>query len=75
MFKKILLLFIFSFLTFLTHAQVRQIEGTLRDTFNIKPVVYAAVSLIRKTDSTLITFTRTAKMGVFHYQQKTQGDL
>lgn len=73
MFKKALLLFFFSFLTFFMNAQVRQIEGTLQDTFNIKPVVYASVSLIRKSDSTLITYTRTAQNGSFLLSTKDTG--
>ncbi len=47
-------------------AQTYTITGKTQDTMNVKPIVFASVSLIRQSDSILITITRTNQQGVFN---------
>ncbi len=75
MIKKLFLLLLVSLSTYFSFAQTRTIEGTLRDTFNLKPVVYASVSLIRKSDSILMTYTRSAQNGSFTLKTKDTGNF
>jgi len=54
-------------------AQVYSIEGRTQDTMNVKSVVFASVSLIRKSDSLLLTHTRTNQQGLFTLNTSTPG--
>ncbi|MBK7763155.1 MAG: TonB-dependent receptor [Bacteroidetes bacterium] len=58
----IIILFIIPSLTF---AQNTGLSGRLFDTTYAKPVVYATVSAIRKSDSILVKHTRTNQQGKF----------
>lgn len=46
-------------------AQTTAISGKIQDTMNVKPVVFATVSLIKKSDSIMVAFTRTNQKGEF----------
>ena len=48
-----------------SHSQTASIKGTLTDTVEKKKLSNAVVSLFRKSDSLLITFTRTNSKGEF----------
>ncbi|MBL7764454.1 MAG: outer membrane beta-barrel protein [Chitinophagaceae bacterium] len=62
-----LLCFIFLSLlgSFSAVAQEKGISGKVKDTLNVKPVVFASVSAIRKSDSILVRHTRTNQQGSF----------
>lgn len=75
MLKKYLLFIYLLLVSFFMEAQIQTITGTLKDTFNVKPVVYASVSLIRKADSVLITHTRTNQQGAFQLQVASTGNF
>lgn len=46
-------------------AQNFTVTGKTIDTMNVKPIVFASVSLIRQADSILVKSTRTSQQGVF----------
>ncbi len=71
--KFFLAIFIFSFGFTSVFSQNKSIVGTVRDTFNVKPVVFASVSLIRKADSILVNHTRSNQQGKFQLQVKEAG--
>lgn len=48
-----------------SYAQQYTIKGTIKDTLNNNPLPYAAVTLIRASDSILETYTRTKDDGSF----------
>ncbi|HMG68916.1 MAG TPA: TonB-dependent receptor [Chitinophagaceae bacterium] len=48
-----------------SHAQTGTIKGTVTDTVEKKNLVNSVVTLLRKSDSSLFTFTRTNKKGEF----------
>ncbi len=54
------------FMSLNVDAQTYTITGKTQDTMNVKPIVFASVSLIRQSDSILITSTRTNQQGVFN---------
>ncbi|MBK7589671.1 MAG: hypothetical protein IPI22_15755 [Bacteroidetes bacterium] len=54
-------------------SQNKTVTGTVRDTFNVKSVVFASVSLIRKSDSILISHTRSNQQGQFTMNVKDTG--
>lgn len=54
-------------------AQNKTIVGTVRDTFNVKSVVFASVSLIRKADSILVSYTRSNQQGKFQLKVQEAG--
>ncbi|HEU4472467.1 MAG TPA: TonB-dependent receptor [Flavisolibacter sp.] len=47
------------------HAQLSTVRGKVADTLEKKNLQHAVISLLRKTDSTLFTFTRTDRNGQF----------
>ena len=61
-FTLVLSLFIFSTNSY---AQNAGLSGRIYDSVNVKPVVFATVSAIRKSDSVLIAHTRTSQQGKF----------
>lgn len=63
--KKFTLSLLLSILSLLVFSQEHSVMGKLQDTMNVKPVVFASVSLIGKSDSILKTFTRTNQKGEF----------
>lgn len=63
--KFLLALFLISLSCLSVQAQKKTVTGTVRDTFNVKSVVFASVSLIRKSDSILISHTRSDQQGKF----------
>ena len=50
-------------------SQSGSIEGKVYDTLNVKPVVFASVSLIRKADSILVKSLRTDQQGNFQFSK------
>lgn len=65
--KKIILLAIINFiLPQYLFAQNHGFSGRIYDSVNVKPVVFATVSAIRKSDSILIRHTRTSQQGKFN---------
>ena len=54
-------------------AQIYTVSGKVQDTMNVKPVVFASVSLIRKSDSVLITHGRTNQQGQFNLKTAQSG--
>lgn len=55
------------------NAQNASITGTVTDTVNSKKLQYAVVSIIDKTDSSLVAFTRTDKSGNFNLKNLPVG--
>jgi hypothetical protein len=55
-------------------AQSFSVSGKLQDSMNVKPVVFATVSLISKSDSILRTFTRTNQSGEFNLTVNKPGN-
>lgn len=55
-------------------AQKASIQGRVYDTLNVKPVVYASVSLIRKSDSILVKSLRSDQQGRFTFNNITAGN-
>lgn len=47
------------------HASAQSLSGRVFDTTSMKPVVYATVSAIRKSDSVLVKYARTNQQGRF----------
>ncbi|PSL45600.1 outer membrane receptor protein involved in Fe transport [Chitinophaga niastensis] len=64
--QKIYLLLIACCLAFAAHAQKNgSIKGTLLDTIGRQPVASATITLLKKKDSSLVTFTMTDNKGYF----------
>ena len=63
---KLLYLLLFPLIGF---SQSGNIEGKVFDTLNVKPVVFASVSLIRKADSILVKSLRTDQQGNFQFSK------
>ncbi|MGN6491689.1 MAG: outer membrane beta-barrel protein [Agriterribacter sp.] len=59
----------------LSIAQTSAIKGTVTDTANQKKLSNAAITLIKKSDSTLIKFTRAEKNGSFTLNNLPDGDF
>jgi hypothetical protein len=60
--------------TFPSFAQVAEIKGSVKDTVHVKPVVYASVSLLRKSDSILQRYTRSNQQGKFTFTNIPSGE-
>ncbi len=73
MHKFLLTFFVVCFCGLNIFAQNRTITGSVKDTFNVKPVVFASVSLIRKSDSILVNHTRSDQQGKFSMNVKDTG--
>lgn len=73
MIKFLLSVFCTFFITVTIHAQQYEIQGTLQDTMNVRPVVYASIALIRKSDSILIKHTRSNQQGKFSFKIADSG--
>ena len=65
MIKKYFLLFITIVCSQFAYAQANEMKGMIQDSISLRPVVFASVSAIRKTDSVLIKTTRTNQQGKF----------
>ena len=65
MIKKYFLLFISIVCSQFAYAQSNEMKGMIQDSISMRPVVFASVSAIRKTDSVLIKTTRTNQQGKF----------
>lgn len=73
MHKFFLAFFVVCFCSLNISAQNRTITGSVKDTFNVKSVVFASVSLIRKSDSILVNHTRSDQQGKFLMNVKDTG--
>jgi hypothetical protein len=58
-----------------SHAQQASIKGVITDTSNQKKLENAVISLLRKSDSVLVTFTRSNKDGVFLLNKLPAGEF
>ena len=58
-----------------TQAQDASIKGIVTDTANAKKLENAVVSLLRRSDSVLVKFTRTNKSGEFNFTKLPAGDF
>lgn len=74
MIKQLLLLSVFLCSVIYTNAQVKGITGRTIDSTNVKSVVFASVSAIRKSDSILVAHTRSNQQGFFQLSPLPQGD-
>ncbi len=54
-------------------AQNASIKGRVSDTAANKPLAYSTISLIKASDSTLVTFTRADSSGVFQLKSISEG--
>ena len=75
--KKILTLITLSFLaSFIANAQKADgvLKGSLKDSTGNQPVMGAVVSILKATDSSLVTFTLTNKTGVFEIKGLETGN-
>lgn len=73
MLKFTLTTLLFYFIPYLVFCQTSSIKGTLRDsTSQIKPA-NAVISILRQSDSTLVTFSRADKNGSFMVNQLDTG--
>lgn len=52
-------------IAFVSHSQITSVKGTVSDTVEKKNLSNAVVTLLKKSDSTLIRFTRTDSKGEF----------
>lgn len=71
--KFFLTIFVVCFSCITVFSQNKTVTGTVRDTFNVKSVVFASVSLIRKSDSILISHSRSNQQGQFTMNVKDTG--
>ncbi len=55
-------------------AQTSQLKGSVKDTADNKILHQAVVTLIKKSDSTLVTFARVNEKGSFNLKKVPQGD-
>lgn len=69
----ILLSVLFLLSSFSVFAQQKTITGTVKDTTAFRSVVYASVSLIRKSDSILVSHTRSSQQGEFTLKTNAAG--
>jgi hypothetical protein len=73
--KRKQLLFLLSlFISFCSIAQSPLIKGTLRDSVENKNLYNAVVSVLRKSDTTLVSFTRADKSGQFSLSKIDTGN-
>src|SRR4030095_5195518 len=54
-------------------AQTGSIKGQVRDTSEKKPLANSSVSILRKTDSVLVTYTRTKEDGTYSFKNIKPG--
>lgn len=66
-------LIIILFTAFTSHSQTTSIKGTVTDTVEKKNLSNAVVTLLRKSDSVLVQFTRTNPKGEFAMQNLATG--
>lgn len=71
--KKILFVFLLTITASPIFAQLYTCSGSVEDTMNVKKVVFASVSAIRKQDSILVKTTRTNQQGQFSLSLNTPG--
>jgi Outer membrane protein beta-barrel family/Carboxypeptidase regulatory-like domain len=69
------LLFAGLFYSFIAEAQSASVKGTVTDTINKKQLHLTTISLIRKSDSILIRYARTAKDGAFEMKNLPAGNF
>jgi Carboxypeptidase regulatory-like domain len=72
--KLYLLIFAGFSYSFITQAQSASVKGTVTDTINKKQLHLTTISLIRKSDSILIRYARTAKDGAFEMKNLPAGN-
>ncbi len=74
--RKLLLLILAGFFySSFVQAQSASVSGSVSDTVNKKQLYLTTISLLRKTDSFLTRYTRSAKDGVFALKNLPAGDL
>ncbi len=56
------------------NAQKNQLSGRINDSTEKKFLHFASVSVLKKSDSTLVSFTRTNEKGEFHIQDLEKGN-
>jgi hypothetical protein len=71
--RKLSLTFALCFGTFVCFAQKSRINGTVSDTAAKKQLQYSVITLLRQSDSVLISFTRSNKEGKFELNNLPQG--
>lgn len=75
MLKQIATLLLLCCICHAASAQKNSISGQISDTTEKKPLHLAAVTLLKKSDSTLVSFTRTSKEGTFRLAVPDSGSF